>query len=53
MTYKILILKNAEDDFEWFRKNDKKSYLKCFDLVHSISVNPREGIGKPERLSPL
>jgi len=50
MIYKINILKNADKDLDWFRKNDKKSYLKCFDLVRELMRNPREGIGKPERL---
>ena len=48
--YKISILKTAEDDLGWFRKNDRNSYLKCFDLIRDISSRPREGIGKPERL---
>ncbi|MEM8526608.1 MAG: Txe/YoeB family addiction module toxin [Bacteroidota bacterium] len=48
--YRILILKKAEDDLVWFRKNDRRSYLKCFDLLRSITTSPREGIGKPERL---
>ena len=48
--YRVLILKNAEDDLKWFRKNDKQSYLKCFDLVRDIVNSPRSGIGKPERL---
>ncbi|GLI36470.1 Txe/YoeB family addiction module toxin [Desulforhabdus amnigena] len=48
--YKILIAKKAQADLDWFRKNDKNSYLKCFDLVREIMVNPREGTGKPERL---
>ncbi len=50
MTYKILILKKAETDLAWFRKSDKQSYIKCFDLVRDTSSNPREGLGKPERL---
>lgn len=50
MTYKISILANAEDDLAWFRKNDKNNYVKCFDLVRAIAYEPREGIGKPERL---
>jgi len=28
MTYKILILENANEDLSWFRKNDKTSYIK-------------------------
>ena len=50
MTYKISILAKAEDDLAWFRKNDKNSYVKCFDLVRAIADEQREGIGKPERL---
>lgn len=50
MTYKILILKKANKDLDHFRKNDKRSYLKCFDLVRDTSKHPREGLGKPERL---
>lgn len=48
--YKILILKKAEEDLTDFRKGDKPSYIKCFDLLRSISIDPRGGIGKPERL---
>ena len=50
MTYKISILEGAEEDLAWFRKNDKNNYVKCFDLVRAIAAEPREGIGKPERL---
>jgi toxin YoeB len=50
MTYKFNILSNAEEDLNWFRKNSKKDYLKCFDLVRATAINPRNGIGKPERL---
>src|ERR1035437_6464730 len=50
MIYKISILKNAEDDLLWFRKHDPISYSKCYRLVSEIAENPREGIGKPERL---
>jgi toxin YoeB len=35
---------------DWFRKNDRKSYSKCFDLVRDVLKHPREGLGKPERL---
>ncbi len=48
--YKVLILSTAEEDLVWLRKNDKSSYLKCFDLIREISTSPRSGIGKPERL---
>lgn len=45
--YKITIVKKAQDDLAWFRRNDKTSYLKCFDLVRELIENPRVGIGKP------
>jgi toxin YoeB len=50
VTYRINILKNANDDLNWFRKNDKTSYVKIFDLIREIMVDPRKGTGKPERL---
>jgi len=48
--YKIDILKKAQSDLDWFRRNDKNSYIKCFDLVRELMIKPREGTGKPERL---
>jgi len=48
--YKITILKKAQGDLAWFRKNDRKSYVKCFDLVRELIENPSTGTGKPERL---
>jgi len=52
--YKITIVKKAQDDLAWFRRNDKSSYLKCFDLVRDImQIAPRisvdaEKISDPE-----
>ena len=48
--YKINILKKAQSDLDWFRRNDKNGYIKCFDLVRELVIKPREGAGKPERL---
>ena len=48
--YKINILKKAQSDLDWFRKNDKSSYIKSFDLVRELLVTPRAGKGRPERL---
>jgi len=48
--YKVALLKKAQSDLDWFRKNDKSSYIKCFDLVRELMSKPREGRGKPERL---
>lgn len=50
MNWKILILPKAEKDLAWFRQHDRKLYLKCFDLVRDMAHDPRQGIGKPERL---
>lgn len=50
MTYKINILDNASDDLDWFRKNDRTSYVKIFDLVRELMEDPGNGTGKPERL---
>jgi len=48
--YKINILKKAQKDLDWFRRNDKNSYIKSFDLVRELMSSPRKGKGKPERL---
>ena len=48
--YKITIVKKAQDDLAWFRRNDKVSYIKCFDLTRELIESPRAGTGKPERL---
>ena len=48
--YKIVILKKAQSDLDWFRRHDKTSYGKSFDLVRELMENPRKGTGKPERL---
>jgi toxin YoeB len=50
VTYKVNILENANNDLDWFRKNDKNSYIKVFDLVREVMIDPRTGTGKPERL---
>jgi toxin YoeB len=50
MTWKVRILENAQEDLDWLRKNDRTSYIKCFDLVREVMENPRTGTGKPERL---
>jgi len=50
MNWKILILPKAEKDLSWFRRHRREFYVKCFDLIREIAVNPRHGTGKPERL---
>ena len=51
MSWQILILPKAQDDLAWFRRHDRALYLKCFDLVRDLSLDPRAGLGKPERLT--
>ena len=48
--YRITIVKKAQSDLDWLRRNDKISYIKCFDLVRELMDDPRAGTGKPERL---
>jgi|JI7StandDraft_1071085.scaffolds.fasta_scaffold568875_1 toxin YoeB len=50
MIYKIEFRKEAIIQLSELRKGDKNTYIKCFDILLAIAVNPREGIGKPERL---
>jgi len=48
--YRVFILKKTQADLDWFRKNDRQGYLKCFVLFREPMINPRQGTGKPERL---
>ncbi len=50
VTYKINILENANDDLNYLRRNDKTSYIKVFDFIREMMIDPRIGTGKPERL---
>jgi len=49
VTYKINILENANDDLNYLRRNDKTSYIKVFDFIREMMIDPRSGTGKPER----
>jgi toxin YoeB len=53
MTWRILILRKAEDDLAWHRRHHRRQYVKCFDLIREIATDPRQGTGKPERLKYL
>jgi toxin YoeB len=50
MNWKIAILAKAEQDLAWFRIHDRTLYVKCFDLLREMAVQPRHGTDKPERL---
>jgi toxin YoeB len=50
MTYKIDFRKEAVVQLAELRKGDKNTYTKCFDVLLAIVTDPRNGIGKPERL---
>ena len=41
---------DAEKDLKFFGNNNKRLYLKCFDLLRDILKDPEKGIGKPEKL---
>ena len=40
----------AVKDLKWLRKHDRRTYIRCFDLIRDLFDDPRTGIGKPERL---
>ena len=48
--YNLQFLKSAIIQLDELRNGDRKSYLKIFELTLAIIQNPRDGIGKPERL---
>lgn len=50
MPWKIFILEKAEQDLACFRQHHKPYYQKCFDIIRDIARDPRQGLGKPERL---
>lgn len=50
MLWRIDFTGSAKEDLQFFRKNDKNLYVKCFDIFQDILKNPEEGIGKPEKL---
>ena len=50
MPYKLLLLREAHKDLEDLRKGNKQDYVKCFDLILAVLLDPRNGIGKPEQL---
>ena len=50
MKYKILLLPNAEKDYDWWTKNNPKVAARINSLLEDISNHPFSGIGKPEAL---
>jgi toxin YoeB len=47
----IVFLPEAEQDLNfWIKTGNKKILKKITQLVEAISINPYEGIGKPEPL---
>lgn len=50
MSYNINLTKEAENNLEFFYKNDKSIIKKINNLIENTIENPRKGIGKPERL---
>jgi toxin YoeB len=50
MPYSLKLRTEVQDHLDDFKKGSKQDYIKCFDLIRAILLNPRDGIGKPERL---
>ncbi len=40
----------AQKDLNWFRRHNKKLYVRCYKLTMAVEKNPFKGIGKPEHL---
>jgi toxin YoeB len=47
---KLILEKNATEDFEFWAKNDLKILKRIAELFLAITKNPFQGIGKPEPL---
>lgn len=52
-SWTIKISKQAKEDLDWFKQNNKQLYIKCFDLTLAVLEDPFKGIGKPEPLKYL
>ena len=50
MSYQLEVTEKAFSQLEKLKRSDKNSYSKCFELILNILIEPRSGIGKPERL---
>ena len=50
MSYKLEITEKTFAQLGKLKRDDKNSYSKCFELILAILIEPRSGIGKPERL---
>ena len=53
MSWILKINNQANKDLEWFRKNNRNLYMKCFDLTRAVLKDQITGIGKPEHLKRL
>ena len=50
MTYKIIWTSEAQKDLDYWHHTDKTKLKRVIELIASIKINPKVGIGKPERL---
>lgn len=50
MAYLLKMDEQANQDLDFLKNNSRQDYVKRFDLIRSIITDPRNGIGKPERL---
>lgn len=47
---KYVFVDESWEDYIYWQKNDRKKLKRINDLLKDISINPFEGIGKPEPL---
>ena len=47
---KIIVAKEAWEDYLYWQKNDKKILMRINLLIKEIERSPDEGVGKPEKL---
>ncbi len=50
MIYKVIWTPESQKDLNYWRNLDKAKIEKIIALIKSIQINPKQGIGKPERL---
>ena len=50
MSYKIIILKEANDDIQTLKRNEPQAYKKVMGLIAELQEHPTTGTGHPKPL---
>lgn len=50
MSWNLKINRQAQQDLDYFRAYNSVIYRACYDLTKSVSINPYEGVGRPQAL---